>query len=866
VRVRSAPRLRACAILFGCAGVFVCGPARSAAQQGVPRGYQQGIFELRLPSLPSQNVSVLVSDSTGAVLLPLRPLLELTGAPYRLEPDSGMASVSRPRGAGTASLDLRARTLTATGRAALPVAPAEALVALGDVYASTDLVQRFLEAKVDVAMADLIVTVSRDPPFPSQERLQMQQERQRGLQPAGSGPGGAPVAFVPRSGGGVVEWGVTARYPGALAPASAYARAGVAVAGGMLSGGGTLVNEPGASPAFADLGASYRRVFPNSTALTQVELGDVVTQGIRARSVRGVQLTNAPFSRDPLFGQATLAPSIPAGWEYEIYQDGRLLGFSDAATHAPVTIPLQYGSTPVQVRLYGPAGERIQSDLVYLVPVLQLPAGRWQYAAAAGVCPHRSECGGFAYADLRHGLTPGLTLFGGTDVLRDSAGGMQVRPYGGASLIPGRAWVVEIQAMARSFAQATVQNSGPGRWSGSVGAGLTQSQGETQSVLSSGGFSIIPVAGTAYHLDATLRMRLGLGSVVRALDFHGGVDGPVHGPPQRSRVSVVSTLSRGLLETGYESNAGTGALYLARLTEALTHGVPRFLNTPTVALGLGTNGHALERWEASATVQPAGAILTATARGQRGLPTTVLLGATVRLHYARAQTRFFTQSGRGPQGAVSVDGAAAFGSGVGPRPLLYGGLTQGGVSGVVFEDENGDGVAQAGETRLKDAAVNVGGIRVKTDGRGRYATWSVLPYEVLAVRLDTATLPDPSWVPTRRDTVLRPNPHLYTRVNFPLVQTRELSGSLVPGANVPTAAGLTLEITGPAGDTLRAVTFSDGGFYVSRLLPGRYTLRVAESSLRALHVRAAPASLPFEVPASGSEPLVELPPIRLEKT
>jgi hypothetical protein len=865
VRLPSVPRLRACAVLLGCAGAFVCPPARAAAQQGVPRGYQQGIFELRFPSLPSQNVSVLVSDSTGAVLLPLRPVLELTGAPYHLEPDSGTASVSRPRGAGTASLDLRARTLSATGRGTAPVAPGDALAALGDVYASTTLVERFLEAKVEVEMADLIVTISRDPLFPSQERLQMQQERQRGLQPGAVGPGGAPVPFVPRSGGGVVEWGTTARYPGGVAPASAYARAGVAVAGGMLSGGGTLVNEPGSSPAFADLTASYRRVFPNAAGLTQVELGDVVTQGIRARSVRGVQLTNAPFARDPLFGRATLAPSIPAGWEYEVYQDGRLLGFSDAATHAPVTIPLQYGSTPVQVRLYGPAGERIQSDLVYLVPVLQLPAGRWQYAAAAGVCPHRSECGGFAYADLRHGFTPALTLFGGTDVLRDSAGAAQVRPYGGASLIPGRAWVVEFQAMARSFAQVTVQNSGLGRWSGGLGAGLTQSQGEAQSVLGSGGFSIIPVAGTAYHLDGTLRMRLGLGSFVRALDFRGGVDGPVRGRPQRTRLSVVSTLSRGLLETGYESAPGTGALYLARLTEAVTHGVPRALNTPTIAVAAGTNGRALERWEASATVQPAGAILTATARWQRGLPTTVLLGATVRLRYARAQTRFFTQSGRAPQGAVSVDGATAFGRGIGPRSLLYGGLTQGGVSGLIFEDANGNGVADPGETRLKDAAVNVGGIRVKTDDRGRYATWSVLPYEVLAVRLDTASLPDPAWVPARRDTVLRPNPHLYTRIDFPLMQTRELSGSLVPGANVPTAAGVTVEIAGPAGDTLRAITFSDGGFYVGRLLPGHYTLRVAESSLRALHVRASPATLPFEVPAAGDQPLVELPPIRLEK-
>ncbi|HLL84448.1 MAG TPA: hypothetical protein VK420_17420, partial [Longimicrobium sp.] len=95
------------------------------AAQETPPGYEQGIYDLHVGALNPLSVPVLL-DERGAVLVPLRPLLELSGAPFRVVPDSGLAVVSRPRGAGQAVLDVRAGTLTAAARVAL--APGEALV------------------------------------------------------------------------------------------------------------------------------------------------------------------------------------------------------------------------------------------------------------------------------------------------------------------------------------------------------------------------------------------------------------------------------------------------------------------------------------------------------------------------------------------------------------------------------------------------------------------------------------------------------------------------------------------------------------------------------------------------------------------
>ncbi|HET6762906.1 MAG TPA: hypothetical protein VFH27_04515, partial [Longimicrobiaceae bacterium] len=60
-------------------------------------------------------------------------------------------------------------------------------------------------------------------------------------------------------------------------------------------------------------------------------------------------------------------------------------------------------------------------------------------------------------------------------------------------------------------------------------------------------------------------------------------------------------------------------------------------------------------------------------------------------------------------------------------------------------------------------------------------------------------------------------------------------------------------------------SFSDGAFYVGRLRPGEYEVRISESSLRALGARAVPATTPLTVPAAGRDALIELPRIRLER-
>lgn len=142
--------------------------------------------------------------------------------------------------------------------------------------------------------------------------------------------------------------------------------------------------------------------------------------------------------------------------------------------------------------------------------------------------------------------------------------------------------------------------------------------------------------------------------------------------------------------------------------------------------------------------------------------------------------------------------------------------------------------------------------------------WNVLPYQAVNVHVDTLSLEDPGWVPALPVRALRPSPQQYTRVEFGLVHTRELTGVLVPGAKLATTAGVGLELRDVSGGaTYTGRTFSDGAFYFSRVRPGRYRLTLAPSSAAALGITSPPQ---VDVVIAGDrDEVVEVPAITLER-
>jgi hypothetical protein len=717
-----AGRLRSLVVLVSLSALCAA-PVRG--QQRLPAGWDEGLFDVVTAGLPQSAVSVLVTPR-GKFLLPVRAVLDPLGVPYRIASDSGVLRVSRPGGIGTASLWWSGtRRLVVT--TITPLDSDDVHVDGPRVFVAANRLAELMEGAIDVDIATLSVEIRREGGFPAQIKLDARQRRRDDAMHASDDedePTGIP--FRGRSGAGVMEWAMGGPLRRSNAPSTVDLRGGMGLLGGMLQMHGMMsVGAADGGSGVSNRELTYRRVFPARRWMRQVQIGSVLSEGAEARPMQGITLTNAPFVRGLRFDDVAFSRPLPPGWEYEVYEGARLVGFADDSRTTPMSIPLRYGTTPLRVRLYGPAGEVVESNVSYVIPIEQLRGGEWQYAAGAGRCVQ--QCTGVWYADLRHGVTRTLTVQAGADAQRDSGWG-SLRPYGAVSFLPAAGWTAGLQARRGSYVRGTVQSLTDSRLSGDLGAGLNM-PGE-------GGVTITPDADATWFAQSTMRIRGVLPRMPqRALLLSSRVEAPQHGGEGRWDVSATAPIGIGMLELGVQSDpfasADTSvpraALMRVAPTIWLGNGIFRRLAYPVVRLEAGMQRGGLAQWESAISIQPGRGFVSV---GVRHAPGVVGTQLTVSGSYALGLGRVIgrmVRHGEQLDGGYSASGAVAFGSVRHATPLEYGGLGLSGIEGRVYRDIDGDGRFGGADEPVSGAAVRVGGLVTRTDARGRYSTWNVLP-------------------------------------------------------------------------------------------------------------------------------------------
>jgi hypothetical protein len=312
------------------------------AQQRIPAGWEEGLFDVVAPGLPQTSVAVLVTPR-GKFLLPVHGILEPLAVPFRVAADSGVLRVVRPAGVGTASLWWTGgRRLEVTSIA--PLDSDDVYVDGTRVFVAANRMAELLEGTIDVDVGTLAIGIRRESGFPAQIKLDARQRRRNdatmAIQDDDEEPAGVP--FRARSGAGVMEWAMGGPLNSRNAPATLDLRAGLGLLGGMLQLHGTMLvgSVEGAANA-NDREVTYRRVFPGRRWLQQIQLGSVLSDGAEARPMRGFTLTNAPFVRGLRFDDVAFSRPLPPGWEYEVYEGARLVGFADESRSAPLSVPLR---------------------------------------------------------------------------------------------------------------------------------------------------------------------------------------------------------------------------------------------------------------------------------------------------------------------------------------------------------------------------------------------------------------------------------------------------------------------------------------------------------------------------------------------
>ncbi|HYG61861.1 MAG TPA: carboxypeptidase-like regulatory domain-containing protein [Thermoanaerobaculia bacterium] len=797
-------------------------------------------------------------DHPEGILLPLGRLAELLELPLTVDPEGGRAQGWIAREERGASLDLERREW-ALGNRTGRFEPALAQILEGDLYLGTPLLSSWLAIDFAVDRGALSLSVSPRERLPLQERWEREESR-LGLRAGGPEEGQPRFILEPYpyelAGWPTIDGSVRFALGTGEQGRTAELRPSLLARGDLLAmTAGLLVS-----------GDEARLSLERALGGTAWRIGDVGVRPdplvSRGHAGRGLVIDHDP-DPNPVAssGRTTLAGDALPGWEVELYRDAILLDFQrigEEGRYEFRDVPLQPGLNRFRLVSYGPRGERREEEERILSSADLPPAGAtgWRLgivqpgtgllrdaAMVPSVRPDEARPGGLlgsfelergvsrllswnlglsslALNEGRHdylGLGLRTALPGGSGQLRftrDLAGGWagQLQARGTFGPLQVEADQVELRGFRadgeenrtlRSRTRIWLSTQAPplpGRLFG--GAGLPLSLLATRRVTAE---------GESLSLQAASSLSLFVGS------------------------SVVGNRWQVALADGSLSAAGS-LLWSGRLRGAGLRGnlsyqlAPRpVLSDLTLQAETSLGRNLAGRLGLS---QGLGESRTSLSAGLDWKRDGFLLGATL---------------GVTSRGRVELGGALSFSLGRDPQAKRFrmrgaAGASQGAVSARVFLDADHDGRFGPGDTPLPGVRFESGSaMPAATTGKDGIAWIQVAPNHPVDLSIAEKSLADPAWVPARRGVSFVPRPGAARAVDFPLVVTGEIEGTvhLRRGDERSEASNVRVQLCDAAGEVVQEVRSQFDGFYLfERVAPGRYTIRVEPGQLERLRLTA----------------------------
>lgn len=835
------------------------GSTAEAQQQGTWQDttYVDAIIRLDIENGPNAVVPALTYNTR--LLLPLRQFAEL--AEIRVAAFALRDSATLVLEPGSVPLLFRPDRHTVT-RGSDPVGHDSLDVVWwdGDLFVATALLDRLLGVSTSVEWAGLSATIGRSAGLPVV--LRGRRERRRLMlgvtRPA---PDVLDIALRQRMvDGAVATWSFTAARRGPSEQLSLDLGFGASLLGGSAELRPVLYGGDGYSG--ADLRWSWWKAWPERRDIRQLRIGDVQSSGRRSRLVEGIVVTNAPFIRSSEFDVEHLVNNVPAGWEAELYEDGRLLAYSDADAVGAFRVPLQlgYGQNPFELVLYGPGGETVRRTRTIRVPFSRLPSRRLEYSVAGGRCFY-DPCDGLISADARYGLSSLVTVQAGWDAIlgRDATPLWQPYAIVSGAPIPQLGLTGEAVVNGHTRAAANFEPSMDLRATAEYTA------------FSPAGARFGGAFAEAHRTETSLYWRPGW---MGGLMFLQGAGVFSSGPYQRrqlQRLSATTMVGRfrygfGVLHDRFTTTSThSGHVAFDASAAAALSGPWSWLKASTVhaqlavepALGLTAMRGALGRKIGEAVRLDAGL------GWLRGSGMSLELAFSTARPGPRFGARSRVTSQAGSEALVYATGSLAYD----PRSRLLqlsdmSDLGRAGISGVLFRDDNANGRQDAGEPGLAGIPMRVGGWAAETDAQGRFAAWGMYPSEPLQIDVDTLSFTNPQLVLPASVMRVRPLPNAFGDISVPVVVGAEVSGFVLLGDDAVSGVQVVLRELN-TGAEIRTLTYRDGGFYRGAVPPGEYEIIIPDAILERLHAIAQPLSI-FVPPGAGEKRFDDLQ-LRLER-
>lgn len=847
-------------------------PLAAAATPAAPTAPAAGQLPLRRAEEPNLvllevrlDESVLAEAITTyqvgrETFLPLGELARLLTLAIRTQPDRGTADgfvLSEARGF---SLNV-AQARLALADQALVFDPALVRLQSDDIYVASALLSRWLPLDFEVDLSSLTLRVRPRERLPLQERLERERLGARaGARTGGYEDPGYPrqdmpyrllgMPFIDQTLGLGLKTGNGSRQTSANY--TAY------LTGDLLGMESALFVSSTKQEPSPDVRFTLARHDPDAGLLGPLHARSVMFgSGVSVPSVAniasrsptgkgyGLTLSNRPINQPTSFDRHTLQGDLPPGWDVELYFNEALVGFQTSRADGRYSFndqPLAYGPNDFRLVFHGPLGQQRVERQRFLLEQSSTPPGAFYY----NLTQHQDGAGqSRSVAQFEWGLNKYLTGTGGL-VRLPALAGRSTATAAGINSADGQLYTnLGLRAFWQSFIVSSDFFRSPnGGWLNESGlktrvGSLAMSYSHTRL----NAFSSELFSSSADPLRTRDKLRL---------------DGAI---PSGflPRLPVTLELQREQFQSGSTNLALTGrvAAYVNRTSVAnqLTWQTSGGNTSASGALQLshrvgviGLSG------QLGYSLKPDAKLETVVLSGDKRLGETYLLNLglvrSVSSHemlYTVGLNKRLGSYGLGLS-ASSSSGAFAVGlqlfiaMGREPRQAQWRfdalpKADSGAASVRVFLDNNANGIMDSGEEPIENVAMTVNGSRapVRTDAAG-IAWLDRLPIrQQVDIAVDTQTLEDPYWVPQRKGVRLVPRPGHVAELNFPVILTGEIDGTvfLVEKSSRRGIGDVAIELLDIDRRVVSTIKSSSDGYYiVPAVAQGRYHLRVAPEQLK----------------------------------
>jgi len=376
--------------------LFFCSMYNSyAAQYELPKDSYSGVFEFKYTKFFRSNIQGLVYKDS--VYIPLKSLFEKLYIYYKFDFDKQLMSGYYKHNSNLYEMNFLEKTAKFKD-SAYTIAPDEVLVSDLEVFVLPSFVNRIFNMMLEVDFSNLIVRVRylseknlrNKNILPVLNRYNNEIEKQ-GLMDQQEFRGFDMLYDLERNllNGGLLDYVVGSSFDEFNRSYNYSTNVGIQLLGGDLQVSSRgLYNEK----IFEyDNLFSWRYFLGDNPFITQFQVGDIVNQGYSSNllpinQIRGAQITNETTLRGQNFSTVVIEDNLKPGWQVELWVNSVLYDqtIADPFGNYRFELPLNYGNTNVELRVYGTRGEYIKTLRNIMVPSEFRKPGEVKYSATAG--------------------------------------------------------------------------------------------------------------------------------------------------------------------------------------------------------------------------------------------------------------------------------------------------------------------------------------------------------------------------------------------------------------------------------------------------------------------------------------------------